>query len=222
MAIGHLPPSFPDERKAYYIERKEECEKDVQCDYDEIHRTIVELGKESWSERMAYQDLYSRYGLASEEANLLENLDRGIREKYEKFLHEGGKINHIESAKGAVMEASPFERYFSPEEKFAIEQALLAARETARQEIEGLITETKVDEYRELVERYKETKNEIEADLAEMRKLAAISDKYRADILSRIRAIEEGWSVVERGLDPEEVSKEVEHWQGTLEAFLHA
>lgn len=82
--------------------------------------------------------MYSRYGRASEEAHLLENLDRGIREKYEQFIHEGGKMGYIARAKSLeeLLKPSPFERYFTPEEKFGIEQAMLAATDSARKEID--------------------------------------------------------------------------------------
>lgn len=222
LALEHLPPSFPLKRVAHYASIRDRCTGDAGCTYEDIRRAIVDLGKESWPERMAYRDMYERYGTASEEANLLEALDAGIREKYERFVHEGGKIDYIRSAKGAVFEATPFERYFSPEEVFGIEQALLAAREAAHDEIDGLVTGPKKEEYGQLVGEYKEEMVVIEQGIAEMRKLADVSARLRPEIMDRVRTLEEGWSVVERGTDAVGVEKELEHWQGMLEAFLHA
>ena len=224
IAIQNLPPSFPDARTTHFRSLLDRCGEDTQCTYEEIHAAIVNLGKESWSERMAYQEMYDRYGRASEEAHLLENLDKGIREKYEKFVHEGGKINHIESAKSgeAMWQESPFERYFTPEEKFGIEQALLAARRAARDEINELLRDAKSKEYATTVDSYKESMLRIQADLDRLRELASVSEKWETAILGKVHTFEEGWSVVEKGFDEEIVAKELEYWLGTLESFLHS
>lgn len=224
LAIQNLPPSFPDTRATHFRTLLDRCTGDVRCTYGEIHEAIVSLGKESWSERMAYQELYDRYGRASEEANLLENLDEGIREKYERFVHEGGKINHIESAKSgeAIWGASPFERYFTPEEKFGIEQALLAARTAARKEINELLEGAKSEEFAVTVDSYKESMRRIQVDLDRLRELASVSEKWEKAISDKVHTFEEGWSVVEKGFDEEIVAKELEYWQGTLESFLNS
>ncbi len=224
MAIQNLPPSFPGARADHFRTLLDRCVGDVQCSYDEIHEAIVDLGKESWSERMAYQEMYDRYGRASEEAYLLENLDKGIREKYEKFVHEGGKINHIEAAKSGeeMWERSPFERYFTPEEKFGIEQALLAARKSAREEIRDLLKGVKSDELDVTIDSYRESMQRIQVDLDQLRELATVSEKWEKAILDKVHTLEEGWSVVEKGFDEEIVAKELEYWKGTLEAFLHS
>lgn len=223
-AIGHLPPTFPADRKKHYGKRLKEFTRNVSANYDDIHKVIVELGKESWAERKAYEDMYERYGRASEEAHLLENLDVGLRDKYEKFLHEGGKISHIESAKSGedIWKVSHFERYFGPEEHFAIKQALLAARDQAREEIEDLVTGKKSEEYANLVEGYRGSRGNIEKGIDELRNLAMVSDRWQDTIMDRVKVLEEGWSVVEQGVSQEQLKQELNYWRGTLEAFLTA
>lgn len=224
LAIDRLPPTFSDERKAHYADLQSQFMKDRSIPYDRIREAIVELGKESWPYRKAYEEMYARFGRASEESFLLKHLDRGVREKYEQFLHEGGKINYIETVKSIddLRAPSPFERYFSPEEKFAIEQALLAARDEARKEIDSLVTDKKDVEYAKLVQEYRSKQRALEEKIDELRGLAGVSPKWEAEISDRVRTIEEGWSVVERGLDAVQLEKENEYWRGTLEAFLHA
>lgn len=224
LAVAKLPPTFSDERRKDYEKRFQSFLKDHGRTYEEIQRTIVDLGKESWAFRKAYEEMYARYGRASEEAFLLENLDRGVREKFEQFIHEGGKINYVASAKSAddLRKPSPFERYFSPEEKFAIEQALLVARDSARSEIDGLVTGKKRDEYEALVQTYAERQRDIEKKIEELRGLAFVSEKWRAEIIDRVRRLEEGWSVVDQGADLADLERETEYWKGTLGAFLHA
>ncbi len=224
MAIDRLPPTFSADKKKRYAKQLDGFLKNPKASYEEIQDVIAALGKESWAFRKAYEEMYDRYGRASEEANLLEKLDRDVREKYERFVHEGGKINHIESAKSAddLRNPSPFERYFTPEEKFVIEQALLAARDAARAEIDALVLDKKKDEYQALVAEYKKRQKTIMEKLDGLRKLASVSAKWEPAITDRVRTIEEGWSVVEQGADAEELERETEYWQGTLEAFLHA
>lgn len=223
-SLDHLPPTFPEKKRKKYQERLDRFMDDPNISYDAIHHTIVDLGKESWPERMAYREMYLRYGRSSEEANLLNNLDEGIRGKYERFIHEGGKIDHVEHANTGeqIWEKSPFESYFTPEEKFAIEQALLAARDAAREEIDQLVIDAKKEEYQESASSYKERMAEIQKRIDELRRLADVSDKWKGDILDRVKHFEEGWSVIERGIDEIRLQKDLEHWNGTLEAFLSA
>ncbi len=224
LAIMRLPPTFSDARREEFKKRLTGFVSDQAVQYDDIRRTIVEIGKESWPYRKAYEEMYVRYGRASEESFLLENLDKGIREKYARFINEGGKINHIGSARTAadLQQPSPFERYFSPEEKFAIEQALLVARDSARAEIDQLVTDKKKDEYAKLVKAYADKQRQMEEKIDELRHLSGVSKKWEAEISDRIRTLEEGWSVVEQGVDLPELERETEYWKGTLGSFLHA
>jgi len=224
MAIEHLPPTYPEFKSKLFEQRLQYFWEHPEADYTDIQATIAELGKDSWSFRKAYEEMYANYGRSSEESHLLENLDRGIREKYERFLHEGGKINHIENAKSAadLMTASPFERYFTPEEKFAIEQALLTAREASRQEIDDLVMKTKKSEYEKLVSEYVIQQDRIGDKITALRHMAGVSPKWQPDITDRLRTLEEGWSVIEQGLSENLLDRELEYWHGTLEAFLHA
>jgi len=225
LAITRLPPTFSEEKRAAFQKKFEHFLRHPDVSYEEIRSTIAEIGKESWPYRKAYEEMYARYGRASEESFLFENLDQGVRDKYAQFLGEGGKINYIGSvvrSEEDMMRASPFERYFSPEEKFAIEQALLVARDSARLEINDLVTSRKKEEYEQLVKTYGAKQRQMEEKIDEMRHLAGVSKKWEAEISDRIRTLEEGWSVVEKGADLPELERETEYWKGTLGSFLHA
>jgi hypothetical protein len=223
LAIKRLPPTFSDKQTGRYRERLEHFHKNPATGYPDIQATIAGLGKESWPYRKAYEEMYVRYGRSSEESFLLENLDKGIREKYERFIHEGGKISNIGVAKSIeeLRQPSPFERFFTPEEKFAIEQALFKALEQARKEIDGLVLDKKRDEYAALVGSYKGRQQVIERKIDELRDLSRVSPKWETAILDEVRTIEEGWSVVERGVDEDQLGKLLEYWRGTLESFLN-
>lgn len=222
LAIVNLPPMFSEQRRVYFEQQHSGFMKNAETPYSDIHSVIVSLGKESWALRKAYEEMYSRYGRSSEEAHLFQNLDEGIRAKYETFLHEGGKISHIESAKSGddVWKASPFETYFNPEEKFAIEQALLVARESASEEIDELVMGPKKDEFDLLTKENRVKESEIEVMIDDLRSMASVSKKWEGEILGRVQTLEEGWSVVEQGLTVENLEREKEYWTGTLESFL--
>lgn len=224
LTIDGLPPTFSAGTRKAFQERLDFFKKNPDEKYEDIRLTIADLGKQSWPYRKAYEEMYARYGRASEESFLLEDLDSGVREKYERFIHEGGKISNIWSARSAedLLRPSPFERYFTPEEKFAIEQALLVARDSARAEIDGLVTGKKSEEYGQLVKSYGGRQRHIEEKIDELRHLSAVSEKWESEINDRIRTLEEGWSVVERGMDLPELERETEYWKGTLGSFLHA
>ncbi len=222
IAIEHLPPTFSEAKKKTYAKRLARYMNDPAARYEEICETIAEFGKESWAIRKAYEEMYAQYGRASEEAHLLENLDQNVRGKYEQFIHEGGKIGYIATTRSLeeLLRPSQFERYFTPEEKLSIAQALLAARAASRVEIDELLHGQKKDEHAALVKEYKVRGRMIESKLDELRRLASISKKWRSTIEDRVKTIEEGWSVVEQGLDIADLEKETEHWKGVLQSFL--
>ncbi|MFH1047900.1 MAG: hypothetical protein V1738_06380 [Patescibacteria group bacterium] len=224
LAIDKLPPNFNPERRDYYSGRLAEFLRDSSVPYEEIRLTITQLGRESWSERQAYRDMYRRYGRSSEESFLLNNLDEGVRAKFEKFIDDGGKINYLRGMRSVAQltEPTPFEQYFSPEEKFAVAQALLEAHDQARKEIENLLTDSKSDEYRELIKHYGQKEKIIDQKINELGKMAKLSDKWRETIIDRVRVIEEGWSVMEQGIDEPSLDQEIEYWRGTLASFLEA
>ncbi len=224
LAVFRLPPTFSKEKRRAYEKKLQQFLDKPSTKYTDIQKTIVSLGKDSWAYRKAYEDMYARYGHSSEEAFLLENLDGEIKEKYGRFIHEGGKIGYIPRVKSEEeqRQRSPFERYFTAKEIFAVEQALYVARDYARAEIEGLVTVQKRDEYRQLVRQYAERQQKMAAKIDELRRLAGVSKKWEPAIKDRIRTIEEGWSVVGLGTDLPELEKETEFWKGTLESFLKA
>jgi hypothetical protein len=224
LSLERLPPYFPEQQRTMFLARLEQFKKSAKVPYGDLLRTIVELGKASWALRRAYDAIYAKYGMASEEALLLKNLDDGVRQKFETFITEGGKLDYVARAKSAeeLRSPSPFEQYFTPEEKFAIEEALLNAKEQARWEINNLCVAEKRPEYQELVAQYQKSQQRVEALIEELRQLAKAGGRWEREILGQVRAFEEGWSVLERGVDEVRVSQELEYWKGTIEAFLNA
>lgn len=224
LAVVHLPPTFSKEKRRAYEKKLEQFLEKPSTKYAEIQKTIVALGKDSWAYRKAYEDMYARYGHSSEEAFLLENLDGELKQKYERFIHEGGKIGYIPKVKSEEeqRQKSPFERFFEPKEIAAVEQALFIARDYARAEIEQLVTTQKRDEYKQLVKQYAERQEKMAAKIDELRRLAGVSAKWEPEIKERIRTIEEGWSVVGNDTDLDDLEQETEYWKGTLATFLKA
>lgn len=222
LTLDRLPAVFPAERKRYFDGRLSAFEADPHADQEVINSTLTELGKESWPYRCAYADLYEQYGRAAEEVGMLKNLDAATREKYERFIHEGGKLGQIAAARSGagLWQPSPFERYFTPEEKYAIEQAWLAAREAARKEIDSLIAGKKKTDYENLVREHLARQARMAGMIGELRGLAKVNRKWESAILDNVRTIEDGWSVVERQPDEERLARDLEYWRGTLETFL--
>lgn len=222
LALRKLPPTFPPASRQQYEAKLAQFEDNPRTPYQAINEVIVRFGKDSWPWRQAYQQLYDQFGRSSEEAHLLKLLGQDLRQKYEKFIHDGGKINHFETARSEARLYAPssFERYFTPEEKFALQQALIDAREAARQEIDGLVSERRAEQYGQLVDEWLKRQAGIAAKIEKLRELAAVSEKHNAAIRERVRLFEEGWSVVEKGVDEKALDKELEYWKGMLEAFL--
>ncbi len=73
-----------------------------------------------------------------------------------------------------------------------------------------------MDEYKELVAKWSEEQQKIEAEITELRELADKDAQWTETITDKVNVIEEGWSVVEHDPDLYKIKKDIEYWKGKL------
>ncbi len=176
----------------------------------EIEKTIIEFGKEIWPYRKAFDDLHDRYGRAKETAMMREKLDPETLSKMLEFVRDGG---HLEDARnGALLEES-----FTPEEKFAIGQALLSAHEAVKEEIEKQCAGEKKAECETLVKYFQEAEQKFMDRVDTLRGMGEASPHWTADILEKVRAFEEGFGFLGREFTLDDVNAAIEYYRGAIE-----
>ncbi|MEK7105092.1 MAG: hypothetical protein AAB865_00170 [Patescibacteria group bacterium] len=210
-AIDHLVPTVPsgvaEEAKRLHHELSENPE----ATEAQIHDALVNIGKQEFPYRRAYQEMMEEPSEEKRTALVLDHLEPEVKVKVETVMKDGVTLE-------ALTKSSIFETDFTSEERYQIEDGILHAADHVKEEMPEVIASNK-GKYDGLVESWKEKQKTMEAKIEELRALAGKDDKWREEILDKVKTLEEGWSVVER--DPEllEIEKEIEYWQGTMDVL---
>lgn len=210
IVIDRLPVTAPDTIREAAHTALDKYSADPKIEAADIEAKIAEIGKQTWGPRKSYDELFQKYGLERQEELFRAELRPDVREKYLKWIKEGHRFHD-------VRRTADFEQAFTSDERFAMEEALLSAEESARGEVDELILGEKKSEYEERLKIWQEKQQVLDEKLQLLRAMAHESPKWSAEILDKVRLLEEGWSVVERDTDIYEVDKEIEYWRGVIE-----
>jgi hypothetical protein len=211
IALDQLPETVPSDFVEAAFKDYEKFAENMAADPVMIEAKIAEVGKYSWSYRKAFIDLYEKYGKTREEEIFREKLTPDLREKYSGWIKTGHTIHDARTG-------AEFEKFFTSDEKFAIENATLEAHDEVEEETSMMVQGDKKEEYAERLKHWQERQNIINDNIKALRDLAAESPKWTGEILEKARLYEEGWSLVERDPDPYELDKELEYWRDSIQA----
>lgn len=200
---------FPQERLGAMRKEYEALAGNGSATIAHIEGAIAKFGREIWPYHEALEELYRRHGKAREEARVRENLPAELRAKYDQFLAQGGKLSDFRH--GAALET-----YFTPEEKFALGQAVLDAHATTLQEIASSCRADKKSECEEVIADHKKKLASIEEKLTMLRGLASQSEKWRPEIEDKIKTFEEAFGYLERTFHKEDLDGAIDYYRGMI------
>lgn len=210
--IAKAPKFFPSGRRTDMEDELARLEADPNSSRDAIESATIAFGKEIWPYRKAFWHIHDTDGRHDEAAYIKEALPPELRAKYEEYMRKGGNVKEVRFG-------GDFESHFTPEEKQALIEAKLAAHEKVVDGIESLC----VGEHKQVCEdalvRYREEEKRIEGMIAELRGFADKSEKWRPEIMDKVRTFEAGWSGLERETSADEVKGEIDYYQGVIEVF---
>lgn len=202
---------FPQTRLEELKKEYERVAADQNMGERQIEDTISRFGKEIWPYQEALEELYRRHGKAKEEKLVREKLGPELREKYDRFLAEGGELTDFR--RGAQVEV-----YFTPEEKFQIGQAVVDASHTVLKEIAASCNLEHKAECEEVIADHKTKLLRIEKKLEVLRALAGQSEKWRPEIEDKIRAFEESFGYLTRTFHEADLDGTIDYYQGVIES----
>lgn len=208
--IEGAPKAFPLYRRNEMTDVYHKLSADQSAANEVIEQRVIEFGKEIWPYREAYLELYEEYGRGKEEKMLAAGLGEDLRPKYEKFIAEKGNIERLRG------QALSLDIYFTPDEQDEIIKAELRAHDKTHNELEKLIAGEKQEEYFGALEKRKKKQAEIEEALARLTVLAAVSEKWRAEILDKVKTFELGFGYLERPVTLLDVMGEIEYYEGII------
>lgn len=211
--IDRAPVTFPETRREEMKKKHGEFLKDKKIACEKISEAVVSFGREIWPYRKAWEEMYAKYGLPNEAKYFEAEMPVALHDKYFSCKREGAGRCLREFRMGGKME-----KLFTPDEKYELDQAVIRALDRVKKEVDELVLGEKKDEYQKLFEKWSAEQKVMIDKLEELKKMAAANPKWRAEILDKIKIIEEGWSMIEKDVSLKEIDKTIEFYQGAIES----
>ncbi len=160
----------------------------------QIQQALVEIGKKEYPYRKAYAALCATDEEKRFEEAAFAKIDAPIAEKVRAVTAHGVHLTDYVNSK-------LFESQLTPEERYHVEQAILAAHDVINRQCDERAA-TRKENFETLVAEWSTKRDEIQRLIEELRSMASRSAELAGEITGAADAFEEGWSIVSR--DPEE------------------
>ena len=174
----------------------------------EIHKALSDFGRREYPFRKAYHDLCAGDEEQRLQSLVLERLDEGVKNKVLEHTKHGVLIDDYVKSK-------LFEEELTPEERLQIENAILLAEEVLNSQCDERTAKRK-EQYVDLVKKWEDERDRLQKMIDQLRAMGKGSVKWQSEIDSITDKLEEGWSIVERDPQEEEIKKEIEYWDTVL------
>lgn len=209
--IDKAPKFFPDERRKQMMAELAVMKKDAATPRNKIEDAIISFGKEIWPYRKSFWHVHDEARL-EEEQYIREKLTPATREKYEQFLRKGGRIEDIKTE----AQLEDLETFFSPDELTELVEAKLSAHDRVVAEVESLCAGEKKEVCVNALAEYQKEQKEIEELISQLAALGNQSEKWKAEILDKVKTFEAGWSGLEREVTAEDIKGEIDYYLGVI------
>jgi len=208
IAIDKLVPLMPDEK----IKEAQDLHAELLADEDttekQIHQALTLVGRTEFPYRKAYIELCA----GDEEKRLreivFERLDDKVKKKVEEMTEHGVLIEDLVKSK-------LFEEQFDGDERLQISNAILLADDVLDKQCDER-AHSRQTQYEDLVKRWTTEATRLQGLIDQLRAMAQEDKKWSGEINSICDKLEEGWSIVEKDPQEEEIIKEIEYWNTVL------
>lgn len=208
ISIKHLVPLTPDKIVVEAKSIHKELSEDEKATEKQIHQALSLVGKKEYPYRKAYTELCQGDEEQRLQKEVFERIDPSIAKKILEMTRHGVMLEEY-------MRSDLFEEQLEPDERYQLEQAILLADEVLDNQCEQRAENRKVA-YEDLVKVHKERADLLQGKIDQLRAMGEGDAKWEGEINTIADRLEEGWSVVERDTNEEEVLKEIEYWNTVL------
>ncbi|MFA6131034.1 MAG: hypothetical protein WC730_02135 [Patescibacteria group bacterium] len=204
IAIDKLVPLIPEEIRTEALTLHKELTDNPEVTEHQIHQALVLVGRKEYPYRHAYKELCESDEELRLQTAVFERLDESLKKKIEEITKNGVMLDDFVASK-------LFEEQLSPEERYQVEQAILAADDILEHQCSERAAKKKI-QYEELVKKHQEEVDRMQKMIDELRSMGDRDLHWKEEINSIADKLEEGWSMVERDPTEEEIKKEIESW----------
>lgn len=204
ISIDKLVPLTPQEVVAEARKLHDELSADENATEKQVHDALVYVGRKEFPYRKAYEELCASDEEQRLQQQVFERLEPAVREKIHNVTHHG--VHVLDYVNSRL-----FEEQLTADERYQVEQAILLAHDVLQKQCNERAIERKKN-YEELVAKWRSEEERLQGLLDMLRSFADRDPKWRDEVLGKVAVLEEGWSVVERDPEEEEIKKEIEYW----------
>jgi hypothetical protein len=176
----------------------------------QIRQALILIGRKEFPYRKAYEALCATDEEQRLQEEVLKRLDPAVAEKLKKVTDHGVHVLDYVNSK-------LFDRDLEATEKYQVEQAILLAHDVLNKQCDDRAKERQ-EKFDTLVKQWEVYEQRLQAMIDQLRGLAERAPDNAAEILAKADQFEEGWSIVEKDPDEEEIKHEIETWMTMVEA----
>ncbi|PIR03731.1 MAG: hypothetical protein COV59_04650 [Candidatus Magasanikbacteria bacterium CG11_big_fil_rev_8_21_14_0_20_39_34] len=164
-----LDEAVYDKAKKAYADSQEDAPP------EQIEALMVEYGMHAWPLWQAEYEMMQEIGNKMQEELFLSSLGEDLKNKWQNFQKEGHSFR----------DGDAYEKAFSSEEDFKIEEAMVEAELKTRKELHRLLDGEKHEEYQKLVEKFSQEQRTI---LQKMTELESLKNKKTLELNREVDA----------------------------------
>lgn len=174
----------------------------------QIAQALIYVGKKEFPYRKAYVELCANDEEQRMQKIVFDRLEPEVKAKIEAMTQHGVHIlDYVNSAL--------FEEQLSSDERYQVEQAILLAHDDLNKQCDERASQRK-QTFEELVAKWKVEEEKLQALIDQLKGMGERDAKWADEIRGKAEQLEEGWSIVERDPQEEEIRKEIEYWDAVL------
>ena len=174
----------------------------------QIHQALTLIGRQEFPYRKSYEELCAGDEEQRLQKLVFERLDETVKKKLQAMTKHGVILEEYV--------ASPlFEEQLSGHERYQVENAILLVDDELNNQCDER-AHKRQKTYEDLVARWTAEAARLQGLIDKLRSLGEQDPKWQGEINSIADRLEEGWSIVERDPNEEEIVKELEYWNTVL------
>lgn len=208
IAIDELVPLTPPELIEEAKKLHKELSENQEATEKQIHQAVSLVGRKEFPYRKAYLEICAGDEEQRLQSEVFERLDEAVKKKIEDVVGSGVLLDDYVKSK-------LFEEQLTADERYQVEQAILLSEDVLDSQCDDR-AHRRQQEYETLVKKWTDEASRLQGMIDQLRSMGSEDAKWAAEIGGVADRLEEGWSVVERDPEEEEIVKEIEYWNTVL------
>jgi len=207
ISVDRLVPLTPSSILEEAHKLYDELSANENATQQQIEQALVYIGRKEFPYRKAYQELCASDEEQRLQKLVFDRLEADVKTKIEAITQHGVHVLDYVNSK-------LFEEQLSSDERYQVEQAILLAHDGLNKQCDERAV-TRKQTFEELVAKWKAEEDKLQGLIDQLKEMAERDPKWTDEIRGRVETLEEGWSIVERDPQEEEIRKEIEYY-GTV------